>query len=166
MKTQHELLKAIECWNASAYYPHAAIIPINECEFEFCDPEADGAIAAKIAWSHDAIDGAEVHGLHAWEYGNPSRYWTYDRESHPVVGWDVWRRCRSRKEPVRLVETPAEWLQQVGSVVCILDWSGPLRAIFDGLEVACPSLEYEKRYRRAWKWKPTRPSIWRERPHG
>ena len=60
---------------------------------------------------------------------------------------------------VQLVATPAEWLQNIGSAVCVIDWSANLRAIFDSVGLICPSDDIKKRFARAWKWKPRPPPI-------
>ena len=41
------------------------------------------------------------------------------------------------KEPIALHPTPRDWLRAGGAGLCVLNWSAPLSATFDGLPVSC-----------------------------
>jgi hypothetical protein len=153
MRTESDLDAALLKWQNGFHFPHAAIKPRGEVEFDFCDPEEPGAIAAKISWVHDGPREG-IQGLAAWEFGDPYRFWTWDKDTHPILGWDYLRQCGLGNGKCQIVETPAEWLEQVGGAVCIIDWQTDLRQIFHSVEVFSPNQGLLKKFSRAWRWKP------------
>jgi len=95
-----------------------------------------GAIDAELLLVRDG-DDLEIVDAITWPRDRRSPWWTM----HGLVallGDHELRAAWWDQRPVRLLETPRDWLHVHGNGACIVDWEADLRAMFgDVAAVAC-----------------------------
>lgn len=72
-----------------------------------------------------------------WEFG-ADRPWWLRRRVAAYLGDAELRRAIWYEKPVRLVETPQDWLAMSGLAVCVLDWRSDIRALFRDVSEVVP----------------------------
>ncbi len=86
----------------------------------------------------DDRDGQLVDFL-AYRPGDPGTWWLRRREI-PILGAETLSRAEFYQQPLRLFETPHDWLTARGVGVCVLSWDVDLLPIFQQVSpIVCQS---------------------------
>lgn len=110
----------------------ATIQTFSDGSFQF-DP--DGPTLAKLLPVE--ADGGEIIDTVGWEFGSTAPWWLHRRVATHLGDAEL-RRAAWFGRPVRLVETPAAWLELGGLACCVLDWYADLRAVFRDVPQVVP----------------------------
>ncbi len=92
----------------------------------------------------DDRDGRLVDFV-AYFLDTPGTWWLRRREI-PILGAETLSRYDFYQQPVRLFETPHDWLKARGDGICILSWDVGLLPIFQQVSlVVCQSARLKRR---------------------
>jgi hypothetical protein len=121
---------------------------IGACDgtFRIADHGEAGATDAELLLVRDG-DDLEIVDAIAWPRDRRSPWWTM----HGLVallGDQELRAAWWDQRPVRLLETPRDWLHAHGDGACIVDWEADLREMFgDATAVTCATAALAARVR-------------------
>ena len=92
----------------------------------------------------DDRDGRLVDFL-AYFLNTPGTWWLRRREI-PILGAETLSRAEFYQQPLRLFETPHDWLKARGGGVCVLSWDIDLLPIFQQVSpIICQSARLKSR---------------------
>jgi hypothetical protein len=97
------------------------------------------------------LDSGEIVDTVAW-FSERSADWWMERRIATHLGDRALRYAAFLQKPIRLLASPAAWLDSPHEAICILDWSYDLRALFREVpEVRCatPALKTHLSHRLA-----------------
>jgi hypothetical protein len=112
------------------------IIGTRDGTFRIAEHGEAGAIDAELLLVRDG-DDLDIIDAIAWPRDKRSPWWVM-RGLVAILGDHELRAAWWDQRPVRLLETPRDWLHAHGDGACIVDWEADLRAMFgDVTAVAC-----------------------------
>ena len=93
--------------------------------------------------------GGRTEDVVAWLPDDPDSWWLHRRVA-VVLGMAAVERAEFMHDPLRVFDTPADWIATESEGACILDWSAPLACYLpsDGL-LLCQSERLARKLRRA-----------------
>ena len=106
----------------------------------------DGTVARCIAVPGV---GGRTEDIVAWLPDDPDSWWLH-RRIGVVLGMAAVERAEYLHEPLRVFDSPADWIAAEGEGACILDWSSPIAFYLPSEgRMICQSERVARKLRRA-----------------